>query len=313
MRAAVKFVWLSCLTSVVLVSSIVGAQSDNRPVVGIMSLDGNNVEEQKRFWVGLLGATLGKMVLPPDMKGSGIMDGGYYVALFPDFMVDLGPGIGKGGPEGTSFEHTAFRVPNLQALVAKLRSAGFPDITTPDKTQREIAHALPAGSSPALAFIRSAESVPVVFVEDKSLKTPIALHHAHLAASPGKLQEMTDWYARLVDATVRHRGADYRLLDLPGAPGVLVISESKTPVVGTKGKIVRHFGFRFRDLPAWYKRQTDRGMKFPRPMSFAAGSPTESKYGLDFRYAFATDPAGTEVEFLQWSQRTFEPQRYTSR
>lgn len=303
----VKSVLLFCLLSIAVLSGVVGAQTDNRPVVGIMSLDGNNVAEQRRFWVSLLGGTLGRMTVPPGHTSPGIVDGGFLVVLFPDFIVDLGPGPGTGGPEGTTFEHTAFRVPNLQALVGKLNAAGFPNITTPDRTQREIAHALPGEQSPPLlAFIKSAEGVPVVFIEDRTLTTPIALHHVHLAAPPGKLHEMTDWYTKQVDATVGRRGADYRSLDVSLIAGALVISESTTPVVGTKGRVVRHFGFRLRDLPAFYKRQLDRGLTFSRPMAFGGHDQSQAIYGPDWRYAFATDPAGTEVEFIQYTPRTFE-------
>lgn len=111
---------------------------------------------------------------------------------------------------------------------------------------------------------------------------------------------MADFYTKLDGVKAGRRGTDFRSLDLPEAPNTLVISQSKTPVVGAnKGRTVRHFGFRLRDLPGFYKSHADRGMAFAAPLR-------ANPWGRGLMTAFVTDPAGTSVELLQWSPGTFE-------
>jgi hypothetical protein len=86
-----------------------------------------------------------------------------------------------GGSIGTTVNHIGFSAPDLKPLVAKIKANGYKMITTDSvaanvKVTDDIAAASPTTN---IAFALGPDDVKVEFVEDKSQKVPIQLHHIH--------------------------------------------------------------------------------------------------------------------------------------
>ena len=196
-------------------------------------------EKETRSWL-TLGGQLGN-----NLTGDNV------AIFFPGIVILLGNGKNVGGSEGSVVDHVAFRVPNLEASVAKWKAAnwGLKEKPEPD-------------TKPGQAFMLTSSQVKVEILEDKSLKAPIVFDHVHFYVQEAGLQVEEDYYTKVFGAKPVKGGSD--TFSLPG--GKLLFSESATPTVSPTGRALDHIGFEIAGshagLEAFSKTVQAKGVKF---------------------------------------------------
>jgi hypothetical protein len=181
-----------------------------------------------------------------------------------------------GGSVGSMINHFGMQVPDTDAMVAKLKAAGY-------KTE--------IGANPGQYFIYGPdELMKIELLPNKALTMPIVFHHIHFfVADPGPnggdaVKEMQAWYAKVFGA-IPGRRAIFDAADLPGVN--LTFSKSDTKTVGTAGRVVDNIGFEVPDLEGFCNKETAAGIKFDTPCT--------KKHG-DKKYMVAlTDPFGVKI------------------
>ena len=206
------------------------------PVVyGHHHFNTTNMAAQKKFFVDTLG---GKLV----HFGSG--DRAQEIIEFPNVLLFFRPmQAPTGGSIGTTVNHVGFSVPNLKVLVPKIKANGFRMITTDSvaatvKVTDDIAA---AGPTTNIAFALGPEDTKVEFVEVKTQRAPIQLHHIHVFGQMNA--EMQAWYAKTFGAKMlpANPGSAFVQDQLPGV--FLNFTPSPTATVGTTGRAIDHIGF----------------------------------------------------------------------
>jgi len=254
------------------------------PVVyGHHHLNTTNMDAQKKFYVNTLGGVLVQF-------GSG--DRQQEIIKFPNVLMFFRPmQAPTGGSIGTTVNHIGFSVPDLKPLVAKIKANGYKMITTDSvaanvKVTDDIAAANPTTN---IAFVLGPEDVKVEFVEVKSQKAPIQLHHIHFFGEMNT--EMQTWYAKTFGAKMlpANPGSAFVQDELPGV--VLNFTPSPTPTVGTTGRALDHIGFEIKDLEAFTKKLEAAGIKLDRPYTKVPQ--------LGIAIAFIKDPWGTNIEMTE--------------
>jgi catechol 2,3-dioxygenase-like lactoylglutathione lyase family enzyme len=254
------------------------------PVVyGHHHLNTTNMAAQKKFYVDTLG---GKLV----NVGSG--DRAQEIIEFPNVLIFFRPmQAPTGGSIGTTVNHLGFSVPDLKVLVPKIKASGFRMITADSvaatvKVTDDIAAASPTTN---IAFALGPEDVKVEFVEVKTQKAPIQLHHIHFFGQQNT--EMQAWYAKTFGAKMltANPGAAFVQDQLPGV--FLNFTPSPTPTVGTTGRSIDHIGFEIKNLEAFTKQLEAQGIKLDRPYTKVPA--------LGIAIAFIKDPWGTNIEMTE--------------
>ncbi len=256
------------------------AANDGPVVYGHHHLNVTSIDAQKKFFVDTLGGVAIKV-------GTNNLE----IVKFPNVLIFFRQvQAAPGGTRGTTVNHIGFSVPNLRAMVDKVKSAGYPMITktevTPDRqVTDDIAGPPPAGGA-SIAFVQAPDDIKVEFVEAPKQTDPIALHHVHFF-SPANT-EMQAWYVKTFGATSRLGGA-FPAAVLPGV--ALNFSSSPTPVVGTQGRAMDHIGFEVKNLAEFTKTLEANGVKVTTPYRTVPA--------LGIAIAFFTDPWGTYIELTE--------------
>src|SRR5690348_6476522 len=269
------------------VPAVAGAQilvGGEGPVVyGHHHLNTTDMAAQKKFFGDTLGGTVVKF-------GSG--DRQQEIIKFPNVLIFFRP-MQKptGGSIGTTVNHIGFSVPDLKPVVAKIKANGYKMITTDSvaanvKVTDDIAAASPTTN---IAFALGPDNVKVEFVEEKSQKIPIQLHHIHFFGQMNT--EMQAWYAKTFGAKAlpANPGAAFVQDQLPGV--FLNFSPSPMPTVGTTGRSIDHIGFEIKSLEAFTKKLEAQGIKLDRPYTKVPE--------LGIAIAFIKDPWGTNIEMTE--------------
>jgi len=254
------------------------------PVVyGHHHLNTTNMDAQKKFYVNTLGGVLVQF-------GSG--DRQQEIIKFPNVLMFFRPmQAPTGGSIGTTVNHIGFSVPDLKPLVAKIKANGYKMITTDSvaanvKVTDDIAAANPTTN---IAFVLGPEDVKVEFVEVKSQKAPIQLHHIHFFGEMNT--EMQTWYAKTFGAKMLPPNPASAFVQdtLPGV--ALNFTPTPAPTVGTTGRAIDHIGFEIKNLEAFTKKLEADGIKLDRPYTKVAA--------LGIAIAFIKDPWGTNIEMTE--------------
>src|SRR5260370_14261525 len=142
--------------------------------------------------------------------------------VFPGLLILLFDGTQqpKGGSEGTVVDHVAFRVPDLQDTLARLKAANW-GMHPKDEP----------GTKPGQAFLMTPSDLKIELLDDKQLKQPIVFDHAHFMVSEPGLKEMEDYYKTMYGAV-----GNGDTLSLPG--GKLIFTKSDKPTVTPTGTVV---------------------------------------------------------------------------
>ena len=240
----------------------------------------SSVEAQKKFWVDTLGGVdagnLGPIPIP--------------VIRIPNVHVLLSEQVPSGGTIGTSVNHLGFQVPDVRAMVARVREAGYPIITReelpPAVAVDEDGLAHVANQNTYIAFVMAPDGVKVELLQNDAMSGSIALHHVHFATPD--VDAMKAWYADAFGAVPGMRGS-FEAADLPGVN--LTFSPSATPVKATRFKALDHIGFEIENLEEFAKQLQAKGIELDGEYRYADA--------LELGVAFVTDPWGTRIELTE--------------
>jgi len=255
------------------------------PVVyGHHHLNTTNMAAQKKFYVETLGGTLKHIGAGSDREQD--------IIVFPNVLMFFRPmQAPTGGSIGTTVNHIGFSVPDLKPLVAKIKANGFKMVTTDSvaatvKVTDDIAAASPTTN---IAFALGPEDTKVEFVEVKTQRAPIQLHHIHFFGQMNT--DMQAWYAKTFGAKMLapNPGSAFVQDQLPGV--FLNFTPSPTPTIGTTGRAIDHIGFEVKNLEAFTKKLEAEGIKLDRPYTKIPA--------LGIAVAFIKDPWGTNIEMSE--------------
>jgi hypothetical protein len=252
--------------------------------VGHYHLNVTSVEAHKKFWVETLGGTAATF-------------GGRDIVRFGDVILVLEERTPTGGTRGTTFDHIGLAAPDVPALTKKVVAAGY-QLTV----GRETPGAAPpqTGASAVygrFSYLLGPDNVKVELVTAADPKTapPIAHHHVHFV-NPQYVQ-MRDWYVKALDATERtgpNTFTDFFAgADLPGIGYMLNFFrwELAETLTGTAGRAVDHVGFEVRNLEAFVRGLSAKGITPTQPY--------RRDPSMNIGTARIVDPWGTVIELTE--------------
>jgi len=226
--------------------------------MGHLHLTAADPEATRKFWTDLIGAQ------PYDKNGlSGVE--------VPGAIILLRKAVPTGGSAGSSVNHVAIDVPNLQPYYAKVDAAG-------------LKHTKPASASEQM-IIDGPDGLRVELTEDKSATVPVRFHHIHFNSPDPKAIQA--WYSEHFGAVPGKR-AQWEAGNIPGANLTYAKADS---VVPTQGRALDHIGFEIKNLEAFCRTLTDAGIKLDIPY--------RTMPQLKLALAFLTDPWGTRIELTE--------------
>jgi catechol 2,3-dioxygenase-like lactoylglutathione lyase family enzyme len=245
----------------------------------------SNIDAQKKFWIDTLGG----------MPAGKFPNTQIEVVRFRNVHVSLTPQTPTGGTKGSTVNHIGFQVPNIRAMVDKVKAAGYPIVTRAEisiavEVKDDLAYI--ADQDTRIAYVMAPDEIKVEFLENKSLDAPILSHHVHFAAPD--VEQMKAWYVTVFGARPGRRGS-FEAADIPGLN--LTFSPSPGPVVPTRGRALDHIGVEIKNLEQFCKNLEAKGIKLDRGYSKAAGS--------SFGVAIMTDPWGTRIELTEGYEALF--------
>jgi len=270
--ALIVFVLVTASTA----SAQLAAAKDGPIVYGHHHVAASNIAEHKRFWADTLGGTVAKFGANAE------------IVKFPNVLIFFRDQKPTGGTIGTTANHIGFSVPNLRAVVDKVKANGFRMITRSEvaATQQVVDDIAPVNATTSIAFALGPDDVKVELLENKQQTMPVALHHIHFFGQQNA--EMRAWYAKVFGAKPRDT-PNFLAADLPGV--ALNFTASPTPVVGTQGRAVDHIGFEVKNLEAFCKQL--------EAMGITLNVAYRSVPALGLSIAFITDPWGTYIELTE--------------
>ena len=248
------------------------AARENAFAVGHQHLNVSDVEAHKRFWGELLDGELAKF-------------GQTDVVKLPNMLLFLRAQEPTGESNGSTVNHLGFRVPDLNALVGKLKAAGIEIVTTGvvAGAQGDIHH-LP-DQDVYIAFAKGPDGMRVELMEHKALDRMVS-HHIHIFTEDDESTQA--WYVKHFGGKPGMRGR-FRKADVPGIE--LTFAPSEPAPEATKGRVLDHIGFEVDDLEAFCKRLEGAGVKFDVPFRRIES--------IGLSVAFLTDPWGTYIELTE--------------
>lgn len=228
--------------------------------MGHLHLMVNDPEEHKKLWVGLLGGEVTK---------AGTLE----MIRFPGMYLVIGKArtAPTEGTEGSTVAHIGFAVKDLAAVKAKLAAAKIDCVV---------------GTNPSQCMAPFPEKVTVELTEDKTLATPTAMHHIHLA-SPDQ-EKLRDWYVKTFGAASGTRN-QFLAARIPG--GEVNTRAADKPQAPTRGRSLDHIGFEVKNLEAFCKKLEADGIKLEIPYRDVPQ--------LGLKIAFLSDPEGTRIELTE--------------
>lgn len=269
------------LASLVVVPSRAFAQlvAEGPVVYGHHHLNVSNVDAHKKFWADTLG---GKVVRVGTDKRE--------VIEIPNVWIFFRAQAPTAGSKGSTADHIAFSVPNLQATLDKVKANGFRVATAQESPASynvtgDIAN---PGPGTRLGFAIGPDDVKVELIEAKDQTEPIKLHHIHFMGEQNAA--MRDWYVKTFGATAAGgANAPFLTANLPGAR--LQFSPSMTATAPTTGRAYDHIGFEVKNLAEFLAKLEAQGIKPTQAM--------RHNDVLNINLAFITDPWGTNIELTE--------------
>ena len=253
------------------------AAKDGPIVYGHHHVAASNIAEHKRFWADTLGGTAATF-------GANNAQ----IVKFPNVLIFFRDQKPTGGTIGTTANHIGLSVPNLRAVVDRVKANGFKMITRSEvaATQQVVDDIAPVNADVSIAFALGPDDVKVELLQNKQQTMPVVLHHVHFFGQQNA--EMRAWYVKVFGAKPRD-AANFLVADLPGV--ALNFTASPTPTIGTTGRAVDHIGFEVKNHEAFCKKLEEMGIKL--------NVPYRSVPALGLSIAFITDPWGTSIELTE--------------
>lgn len=256
------------------------AAQDRSISYGHLLLNVSDVERHRKFWVDALGGVSTRVGTSTDA-----------VVNFSAALIFLREQPPTGSSKGTIVNHFGLQVPNLRAMVDRLRAAGYPITTTTEVSAANAKNikddlAFIPDQNTYIAYVMGPDNTKLELVENKAMTVAIALHHIHFFTPD--VDAMKAWYVNTFGAIPGRRGS-FEAADLPGAN--LTFSKTADPVVGTRGRLLDRLGFEVKDLEHFCQTLDSLAVTLDRPYSRAPE--------LDIRTAFLTDPWGTYIALTE--------------
>jgi catechol 2,3-dioxygenase-like lactoylglutathione lyase family enzyme len=228
--------------------------------IGHIHLNASDVDVQSRFWT----TVGGKMVQREKIT----------MVQFPGIYILLRKQDYTGGSVGSTINHFGFYVRDFEASVAKWKAAGlnWEPVKNPQIGQ---------------GFLMGPDSVRIEIYENKSISTPLQMHHIHLLV-PDPLQAQK-WYGQNFGAIPGKR-LRFETANVPGAE--ITFSKADAPQAPTKGRSVDHMGFEVKSIDAFVTKLQTAGIK-------TDGAVRNSANASGLRIVYITDPWGTEIELTE--------------
>jgi catechol 2,3-dioxygenase-like lactoylglutathione lyase family enzyme len=237
--------------------------------IGHVHINTTDVDAQSHFWTILGGTIVQREKLT--------------MVQFPGIYVLLRKQDPTGGTVGTTMNHFGFYVKDFDASVARWKAAGV--------------NWEPVTTNPAVGqgFITGPDQVRIEIYENKSIATPMQMHHIHLLVpDPPAAQR---WYGQHFGAVAGQRTGGVAVVrtqfDTANVPGAeITLSKSAAPLLPTKGRSVDHIGFEVTDIDAVVARLKAAGIA-------TDGAVRNSANASGLRIVYITDPWGVEIELTQ--------------
>jgi catechol 2,3-dioxygenase-like lactoylglutathione lyase family enzyme len=258
------------------------AAKDGPIVYGHHHLNASSVDEHKKFWVDTLGGALAKV-------GTNNLE----IIKFPNALIFMRAQAPTGPTKGTIFNHVGFSVPNLRAVVDRLKAGGYRMVTVEEapanvKVQDDIGNVAGGGAVSGIAYVLGPDGVKVELVEMKAQALPIAHHHLHFFTQAQA--EMHAWYMKVFGAApAASANPAFLSASLPGLG--MNFTSSPEPVVGTEGRALDHIGFEVRNLEEFCRKLEAQGIRLAVTYRKVAA--------LNIAIAFINDPWGTYIELTE--------------
>ncbi len=241
--------------------------------IGHHHLNVSDVDAHKRFWVDQLGAEVDSL-------------GPLEVLKLPNLIIILRQREPTGSNRPSTVNHIGLQVRDLEAMVAKLKAAGYP-IVTREQIPSAPGDLMPIpGQDTRVAFVLAPDEMNVELFENKSLEVPVANHHIHFFVSD--VEATKAWYVEHLGAAPGMRGS-FEAADLPGVN--LTFSPAEGEPLGTEGRVLDHIGFEVDGLEALCEKLEAAGIEFSVPYRRVDA--------LGLGIAFFTDPWGTYIELTE--------------
>jgi catechol 2,3-dioxygenase-like lactoylglutathione lyase family enzyme len=224
--------------------------------MGHIHLAVKDVEAERKFFI-LLG-------------GTPVSNGTIQMIQFPGVFINFRQDMPSAGTAGSVVNHFGFHVQSVADTLEKIKPLGL-------KVEQ---------NNPQQAFITGPEDVRVELLEDKTISSPIEMHHVHLFVTDPL--EAQAWYVKHFGAVAGKR-ARFDTANIPGAE--LAFNKADTAQAPTKGRSLDHIGFEVLNLDETVKRLKAEGLKMDIEPRLAGNGTT--------KIAFLTDPWGTYIELTQ--------------
>jgi catechol 2,3-dioxygenase-like lactoylglutathione lyase family enzyme len=281
MTRNIRILLLACL---VLAPSRAFAQlvaaAEGPIVYGHHHLNVTSIDAHKKFWADTLGGTVVRI-------GTDNRE----VIKIPNVWIFLRVQAPTAGSKGSTADHIAFSVPNLQATLDKVKANGFRVATAEESpasysVKGDIAN---PGGTTLLGFVFGPDDVKVELLEAKDQAEPIKLHHIHFMGDQNSA--MRDWYVKTFGAMAAGGApnAPFLTANLPGVR--LNFSPAMTAPAATTGRAYDHIGFEVKNLAGFLAALEAQGIKPAQPL--------RHNDVLNINLAFVTDPWGTSIELTE--------------
>jgi catechol 2,3-dioxygenase-like lactoylglutathione lyase family enzyme len=262
------------------------AAKDGPIVYGHHHVNASDPEAHKRFWADTLGGTVVKV-------GTDNRE----IIRMPNVLIFLRAQKPTAGTKGSVHDHIGLSVPNLRAVLEKVKANGFRNITATDalpgmKVNGDVVE-LGAGPVSGIAYLLGPDDVKVEVLEMKAQAEPVKLHHIHFFG-PQQAQ-MREWYVKVFGATAAPPGnPNFITANLPGVG--LNFTATTTPVAATTGRALDHIGFEVKGLAAFLATLEAQGIT---PTVTLRQVPALNNLWI----AFIVDPWGTNIELTEGLDR----------
>src|SRR5437667_4168325 len=226
--------------------------------IGHMHLNVSDVNVQQKFWTDVGGKIVNREKI--------------VMAQFPGIYVLIRKQDYNGGSVGSVINHFGFYVKDFEGSVARWKAAGLN---------------WEAGANPGQGYLNGPDGVRIEIYENKSIPTPMAMHHIHLWV-PDTIAAQK-WYVQNFGATAGKR-AQFDTANVPGTE--ITFNKVDKAQAPTKGRSVDHMGFEVRNIDSFVSKLQAAGIKTDAAIRNSANAS-----GL--RIVYVTDPWGTEIEITE--------------
>ena len=235
--------------------------------MGHVHLAVKDVDAQRAFWTNVMGGTI-------------VKNGPLELIQFPGVYIMLRKSDTATPPAGSIVDHFGFIVKDMQASLARWKTAGVQIDPT---------------GNPNEVYVHAPDGIRVEIYGEPALPTPIAFNHIHFY--PTDIPAIKAWYVKVFGANPSRRPcvaciSNPQMIEADDLPGVnLSFSPARMPPGATKGRAIDHIGFDVENLEAFVKDLEAKGIHIEAPIRTPAGSTA--------KVAFLTDPWGTYIELTQ--------------